>query len=291
MSTDITTFVFPVSNHEVRSLTIDGEPWFVAKDVCDVLELGNVSAALHRLDVTEKGINSIDTPGGAQRMGIVSESGLYTLIIRSDKPNAVDFRRWVTGEVLPSIRRTGSYSLIARKDEQITTLMQMLVETRQDMTAIRQDVAQLVAIAERNERKLATHDLLVASELNFTMRETGHILGFRDVRKFTATLRETGVLIKQRYAVVYGGETKQRYRNTPRAQWHHCIEVKTQFSGANLVTVPYAKPSAMERLHAHLTAKDVVVPPLPSVDEQRAIVAELRRRSAIEPRDDDFAID
>lgn len=285
MSTDITTFVFPVSNHEVRSLTIDEEPWFVAKDVCDVLELGNVTMAMQRLSSEQ--FNSVEllaVDGKSYEHRIINESGLYSLIMGSRKSQAKPFQQWVTSEVLPSIRKTGSYALVQRKDSE-------LVEIRGDMRELKSMMMQLIAIAERNERKLAMHDLLVASELNFTMRETGHILGFRDVRKFTATLRETGVLIKQRYTVMYGGETKQRYRNTPRAQWHTCIEVKTQFSGANLVTVPYAKPSAVERLHTHLQSRGVDVPPLPSVDEQRAIVAELRRRSALEPHDADYAIE
>ena len=87
----------------------DGEPWFVAKDVCTCLEIANVSDACSRLDEDERGIVSTDTPSGKQEMLIVSEPGLYSLIGSSKKPEAKAFKRWVTHEVLPSIRKTGKY--------------------------------------------------------------------------------------------------------------------------------------------------------------------------------------
>jgi prophage antirepressor-like protein len=97
-------------NASVRIIERDDQPWFVAKDVCNTLGLDNVSMALTRLDDDEKGINPIDTPGGRQNLSIVSESGLYALILRSDKPAAKAFRKWVTSEVLPSLRKDGFYA-------------------------------------------------------------------------------------------------------------------------------------------------------------------------------------
>ena len=96
---------------EVRVVIIDGEPWFVAADVCRILELDDVSKAVSRLDDDEKGTNLIPTRGGEQSMLIVNEPGLYRLIFSSRKPEAKKFQRWVTHEVLPSIRQTGSYNL------------------------------------------------------------------------------------------------------------------------------------------------------------------------------------
>jgi prophage antirepressor-like protein len=87
----------------------DGAPWWVAKDVCDVLGIGNSSMTLERLDDDEKGVNSIDTLGGPQQCAFVNEPGLYSLILGSRKPEAKEFKRWVTHEVLPSIRKTGGY--------------------------------------------------------------------------------------------------------------------------------------------------------------------------------------
>lgn len=91
----------------VRITMIDGNPWFVAKDVCDCLEIGDVSKTVSYLDEDEKGTTTNRTLGGDQRMLTINESGLYSLILRSRKPEAKAFKRWITHEVLPSIRKTG----------------------------------------------------------------------------------------------------------------------------------------------------------------------------------------
>lgn len=87
----------------------NGEPWWVAKDVCEVLAISNSRDALNRLDDDEKGVVITDTLGGPQEMAIINEAGLYSLILTSRKPEAKEFKRWVTHEVLPSIRKTGGY--------------------------------------------------------------------------------------------------------------------------------------------------------------------------------------
>lgn len=92
-----------------------GALWFVAKDVCDILELGNHRSSLALLDEDEKGVHSMDTPGGKQELTIISEPGLYSLILRSRKPEAKAFKRWVTHEVIPSIRKTGTYTANSAK--------------------------------------------------------------------------------------------------------------------------------------------------------------------------------
>nr|DAF30968.1 MAG TPA: repressor domain protein [Caudoviricetes sp.] len=102
--------VFEYQNNKVRTVDVDGEAWFVLKDVCAVLGISNNRMAADRLDDDEKGVSLIDTLGGKQEMVIVNESGLYHVILRSDKPEAAPFRRWVTNDVLPAIRKTGSYN-------------------------------------------------------------------------------------------------------------------------------------------------------------------------------------
>ncbi|NJL07394.1 MAG: Bro-N domain-containing protein [Methylacidiphilales bacterium] len=97
--------------HKVRVVSIDGKPWFVAADVCRVLGLTNTTASLYHLAQDEKGISSIETLGGMQRLRIISEPGLYRLIMRSDKPIARPFQDWVNREVLPAIHETGGYML------------------------------------------------------------------------------------------------------------------------------------------------------------------------------------
>jgi prophage antirepressor-like protein len=108
--------VFDFQSHEVRTITRDGDPWFVAADVCAVLDLKQVTNALRHLDDDEKLTLTNDKGqkigrGGPQSFNIISESGLYALIQRSRKPEAKKFRKWVTSEVLPSIRKTGGYGI------------------------------------------------------------------------------------------------------------------------------------------------------------------------------------
>lgn len=106
----ITPFLFE-GEITIRVIDRDGAPWFVATDVCRALGMTNAAETVRGLDDDEKGISTTDTLGGHQEVVVVSESGLYALIFKSRKPNAVRFRRWVTAEVLPSIRRTGSYTM------------------------------------------------------------------------------------------------------------------------------------------------------------------------------------
>ena len=115
----------------VRVVTRDGEPWFVAADVCRVLELDNVSMALRVLDPDEKGGNIVDTLGGRQQVSIISEPGLYKLLSRSRKPEAKRFDRWVRHEVLPSIRKNGGY-MVAVPDETPEELMVRALKVAQE---------------------------------------------------------------------------------------------------------------------------------------------------------------
>ena len=101
--------IFNYEDKEIRILDIDGEPWWVAKDVCDVLELGNITEALRGLDEDELSSVSLKSGGQAREMSIISDPGLYSLILRSRKPEAKVFKRWITHDVLPAIRKTGMY--------------------------------------------------------------------------------------------------------------------------------------------------------------------------------------
>lgn len=105
------TAAFDFQGRSIRTIHIHGQPWFVAKDVCEILSIKNPRQALSRLDDDEKGVILSDTLGGKQSVSAVNESGLYALIIQSRKPQAVGFRKWVTNEVLPSLRKTGFYAL------------------------------------------------------------------------------------------------------------------------------------------------------------------------------------
>lgn len=104
--------IFNYHDTPLRTIEKDGELWWVLKDVCGVLGISNHSNVMARLDDDEKALRLLEDPNGkAQQTSIINEPGLYNVILRSDKPEAKDFKRWVTHEVLPSIRRTGSYAL------------------------------------------------------------------------------------------------------------------------------------------------------------------------------------
>lgn len=97
---------------QVRIVPVDGELMFVAKDVCDCLEITKHRDAISRLDSDERGSVKLDTPGGKQDIAAINEYGLYNLVLSSRKPEAKEFKRWITHDVIPAIRKTGSYSMV-----------------------------------------------------------------------------------------------------------------------------------------------------------------------------------
>ena len=103
--------VFRYKDKQVRTVDHDGEVWFVAKDVCEILEIVDSHTAIRDLDDDEKGGHNMPTLGGMQNMTVISECGLYKLAFKSRKPEAKNFTRWVTHDVLPTIRKTGSYTI------------------------------------------------------------------------------------------------------------------------------------------------------------------------------------
>lgn len=100
---------------QVRIVPVEGELMFVPKDVCDCLEITKHRDAISRLDSDERGSVKLDTPGGKQDVAAINEYGLYNLVLSSRKPEAKEFKRWITHDVIPSIRKTGSYSLAVPK--------------------------------------------------------------------------------------------------------------------------------------------------------------------------------
>nr|UWD63556.1 MAG: antirepressor protein KilAC domain [Bacteriophage sp.] len=140
MNTEIQTFNFNALT--LRTLTDgNGDPWFVAKDVCDVLGLNNVGQALTRLDDDEKSsITLNDGTPGTPTKAIVSESGLYSLILASRKPEAKEFKRWVTHEVLPTIRKHGAYMTQQTLDKALTSpdfLIQLATKLKEEQEKVK----------------------------------------------------------------------------------------------------------------------------------------------------------
>lgn len=136
---------------EIRTIQKDGEPWFVLKDVCNVLDLGSPHKVADRLENDEKGRTLIPTPGGQQEVLSINEYGLYKVIFRSDKPKAKPFTNWVTHEVLPSIRKTGAYipdfqsaPLQAESASGVAQLIKALRATMKDNEQPSEAISQMV---------------------------------------------------------------------------------------------------------------------------------------------------
>lgn len=176
---------------KIRTLTIDGEPWFVAADVCKALELGNPSMTVERLDADEKGISSIDTLGGKQRMAIINEPGLYSVILCSRKPEAKAFKRWITHEVIPAIRKYGGYmtkSLL----EQVLENPNLIYKFARRMLAEQQKNERLKQELDRAKPKADYYDAFIHPESCTNIRATAKELKVPE-KMFTA------FLIRKRY--------------------------------------------------------------------------------------------
>ena len=164
MSNEIQQFDF--EGAALRTLTAEnGEPWFVAKDVCDVLELSNVGQALARLDDDEKSSITLNdgTPGNPNK-AIVSESGLYALVLASRKPEAHEFKRWVTHEVLPQIRRTGGYIHTTDTDSDEDILAKAVLVAQKTIEHKNRQIAEKDAQIKALEPKALFADAVAASD-------------------------------------------------------------------------------------------------------------------------------
>lgn len=161
------------NSKKVRVIEKDGEPWFVAKDICDVLEISNSRDAISRLDEDEKDVAIADTLGGMQSMTVISESGVYALIFTSRKPEAENFKRWITHEVIPSIRKHGGY-LTPQKIEEVLTDPDTIIRLAMELKQERQRRLAL-------EPKAQSYDILMDASGCLTMNEVAKILDIKGV--------------------------------------------------------------------------------------------------------------
>jgi prophage antirepressor-like protein len=137
--------VFTYTNKEIRTIVIDGEIWFVAKDVCDLLEIVNTRDAMSRLPDSMKGVATTDTLGGPQEMNTITEAGLYKLAFTSRKEQAEAFTDFVAGTILPTIRKTGHYSIKPMTSaEMLAAQAQLMVDLEKRQSAVEQIASQTV---------------------------------------------------------------------------------------------------------------------------------------------------
>ena len=182
---------------KVRTVTLNGAPWFVAADVCRALDIANSRDAVKRLDDDERGVVSTDTLGGVQEMTVVNESGLYSLVLGSRKPEAKQFKRWITHEVIPTIRKTGGY--VNNDDLFVNTYLPNADDTtkalfRSTLETIRTQNAKL----EEYKPKAIFADAVSASKSSILVGELAKILQQNGVaigqNRLFAWLRNNGYL-------------------------------------------------------------------------------------------------
>lgn len=133
--------LFKFEGKEVRTLKIDGEPWFVGKDLAKILGYASTANAIAKhVDDEDKGVTKMMTPGGNQNVVLVNESGMFSLVLSSQLPAAKKFKHWVTSEVLPAIRKTGSYQVPQTPEERLKLAMEATIHLDERMTNVEKDV-------------------------------------------------------------------------------------------------------------------------------------------------------
>lgn len=193
---------------EVRTVQIDGEPWFVLADICRELEISHVKDTATRIDEDDLGQTEvIDRMGRSQKVWIINESGLYTVILRSDKPQAKPFRKWVTSVVLPSIRKHGAYMTDQALEKALTNpdfLIQLATQLKTEQEQRRRletTVAAQSKQMEQDKPKVLFADSVAASSSSILIGELAKLIKQNGVdmgqRRLFAWMRENGYLIKR----------------------------------------------------------------------------------------------
>lgn len=166
---------------EVRTVLIGDDVWFIAKDICDVLGLSDVSRAVEKLEDDEKLIRKIFVSGQNRNILIINESGLYTLIVRSNKPEARQFRKWVTAEVLPSIRKHGLYAV-----DELLNNPDMAIKAFQ---ALKEERAARIEAERKNA-------VLMHVSKTYTATEIAKELGLKSANELNRELEKRGIQFK-----------------------------------------------------------------------------------------------
>ena len=220
---------------QVRVVMRDGDPWFVAADVCRALDVGNISQAVSRLEEDEIHIILNDTNRGKRSMAVVSEPGLYALVLGSRKPEAQSFRRWITHEVLPAIRQEGAYMTSERLHEVLED-PDTLIALAQRLKLLHEKNHALVNENETLLPKADYFDRLVDHEVNLTLRETAKELGVKE-RCFIDYLIEHGYLYrdKKQHLMPYADHVDTLFAVK------ECVNERTGWGGTQTLVTPQGR--------------------------------------------------
>jgi anti-repressor protein len=223
---------------KIRMLTIDNQPWFVAKDVCDILELKNPSVSIQSLEEDERSKLYLGRQGDAN---CINESGLYALIIRSNKPEAKKFRKWVTSEVLPSIRKSGGYIT----GQESMTDAELLAKA---LLVAQRQIEERNALIERMRPKEIFADAVSASKSAILVGDLAKILCQNGVqigqKRLFEWMRENGYLIKQK-----GASWNMPTQRSMDAGWFEVKETTITHSDGHISVNKTAKVSGKGQVY------------------------------------------
>lgn len=225
--------IFNYQSNEVRTVEMNGEPWFVLKDVCNILNINNASDVYNRLDDDEKGIAQIDTLGGRQKMSTVNESGLYHVILRSDKPEAAPFRKWVTSEVLPSIRKNGGYIAGQQELSPQELMAKALLVANKTLAEREARISELTVQNNIMAPKAEYFDELVDRNMLTSFRDTAKELGIKP-KTFVDWLLAKKFIYRDQKGKLMPREDK----NSGLFEVKEAKNDKTQWSGVQTLITP-----------------------------------------------------
>lgn len=218
----------------IRTVELDGEPWLVGKDVAAALGYKNPQEAIRtHVDDEDKGVSEILTPGGKQSVPIINESGLYSLVLSSKLPTARKFRRWVTSEVLPSIRKTGGY-IAGQKELSPEELMARALKVANDVLAAREArISELTVQNTIMAPKADYFDELVDRNLLTSFRDTAKQLGVSQ-NAFIGFLKDHKYIYRDQKGKLMPYEDK----NNGLFEVKECFNNKTEWSGVQTMVTP-----------------------------------------------------
>lgn len=187
--------LFNFESHEVRSLLLNNEPWFVGKDVAEALGYSKARNAIAtHIDSEDKKDAPIQgTLGGVQEMTVINESGLYSLVLSSKLPSAKKFKRWVTSEVLPALRKTGQYQVKELSGSEL--MAKALIEAQSVLAAKDKQIEEMKPKVVFANAVATSHTSILVGELAKILKQNGIDMG---QKRLFAWLRENGFLIKRK---------------------------------------------------------------------------------------------
>lgn len=248
--------VFEFEQQRVRTVLIDGELWFVAKDVAEILDYEwKGGGTIRHIPDEWKGVYSVQTPSGTQSMAVLSEQGLYFFLARSDKPKALPFQKWLARDVVPSIRKTGSYSTVPQLPQDYISALKALVVSEEEKLVLAEAKAQLETKIVADAPKVEGYEIFLSADAAVSLDDLAKTLGYKP-RQFRDHLKKIGVLMSN-------GKPYAQYANK---HWFRLIQVDIGTNGHTwFVQQVLVESCGQEGIYQLLKRKPVIPNVTPSL--------------------------